>query len=71
MGTGVFALVGGSETKDGAVYLKMISEPEYRKLARLINAVEAIPSVLRRKYRIDHMPVRRYVRSKCWYFLKP
>jgi len=36
----------------------------------LRNAVEGIPSVLRRKYRIDEMPVRGYVRSKLWYFLK-
>jgi hypothetical protein len=50
--------------------MKKLGEPEYKKLTRLRNAVEGIPSVLRRKYRVDNMPVRGYVRSKMWYFLK-
>jgi hypothetical protein len=53
-----------------AQYLKLLGEPEYKQLTRLRNAVEGIPSVLRRKYRVDEMPVRGYVRSKLWYFLK-
>lgn len=53
-----------------AAYMKKLGEPEYKKLTRLRNAVEGIPSVLRRKYRVDNMPVRGYVRSKLWYFLK-
>ena len=53
-----------------AQYRKLLGEPEYKQLTRLRNAVEGIPSVLRRKYRVDEMPVRGYVRSKLWYFLK-
>jgi len=53
-----------------AVYLKKLSNPEYKKLTRMRNAVEGIPSVLRRKYRVDSMPVRGYMRSKLWFFLK-
>jgi hypothetical protein len=53
-----------------AAYLKQLSQPEYKVLTRKRNAVEGIPSVLRRKYRIDHMPVRGYVRTKHWYYLK-
>lgn len=53
-----------------AEYLEKLSEPEYKALTRLRNAVEAIPSVLRRKYRVDEMPVRGYVRSKLWFFIK-
>jgi len=53
-----------------AKYLKGMSEPEYKRIAKLRNAVEGIPSLMRRKYRIDEMPVRGYVRSKCWFFLK-
>ena len=53
-----------------AQYRKLLGEPEYKRLTRLRNAVEGIPSVLRRKYRVDEMPVRGYVRSKLWYFLK-
>ena len=53
-----------------AEYLKKLSTTEYQKLARQRNAVEGIPSVLRRKYVVDQMPVRGYVRSKTWYYLK-
>jgi hypothetical protein len=53
-----------------ASYLKRMSEPEYKRIANLRNAVEGIPSLMRRKYRIDEMPVRGYLRSKCWFFLK-
>lgn len=53
-----------------AKYLRKISTDEYRKLAKKRNAVEGIPSVLRRKYHVDQIPVRGYVRSKLWYTLK-
>lgn len=53
-----------------ATYVKKLSQPEYKALTRQRNAVEGIPSVLRRKYRVDDMPVRGYVRSKLWFFLK-
>ncbi len=53
-----------------ARYLKKMSEDEYKKFANMRNAVEAIPSLMRRKYRVDEMPVRGYLRSKCWFFLK-
>ena len=66
--TGLIHISG--KTIRRAAYMKKLGEPEYRKLTRLRNAVEGIPSVLRRKYRVDNMPVRGYVRSKLWYFLK-
>jgi len=53
-----------------AEYVNKLSQPEYKALTRQRNAVEGIPSVLRRKYRVDNMPVRGYVRSKLWFFLK-
>jgi len=53
-----------------ARYLKKMSEDQYKKFANMRNAVEAIPSLMRRKYRVDEMPVRGYLRSKCWFFLK-
>jgi hypothetical protein len=59
-----------AKTIHRATYLKQLSRPEYKALTRKRNAVEGIPSVLRRKYRIDHMPVRGYVRTKSWYYLK-
>ena len=37
---------------------------EYKKIASKRAGVEGIPSVLRRRYNIDHLPVRGLVRSK-------
>ena len=39
---------------------------EYKEIASKRAGVEGIPSVLRRKYGIDHLPVRGKVRSKVW-----
>lgn len=43
---------------------------EYKELARKRAGVEGIPSVLRRRYGIDQLPVRGKVRSKIWLGLK-
>lgn len=43
---------------------------EYQEIANKRAGVEGIPSVLRRKYNIDHLPVRGLVRSKLWFGLK-
>jgi len=40
--------------------------PEYQELARKRAGIEGIPSVLRRRYKIDHLPVRGEVRSKVY-----
>jgi len=39
---------------------------EYQELARKRAGIEGIPSALRRRYKIDHLPVRGEVRSKVW-----
>jgi hypothetical protein len=39
---------------------------EYQELARKRAGIEGIPSVLRRRYKIDHLPVRGEVRSKVY-----
>ena len=39
---------------------------EYQELASKRAGIEGIPSVLRRKYKIDHLPVRGEVRVKVW-----
>ena len=49
--------------------LKM-SDPEYIKLTNQRAGIEGIPSVLRRKYDVDHMPIRGLVRSKIWFGFK-
>ena len=53
-----------------ATYLKKLSTKEYQVIANKRNGVEGIPSVLRRRYGIDYMPVRGLLRSKCWFNLK-
>jgi hypothetical protein len=40
--------------------------PEYQQLARKRAGIEGIPSVLRRRYKIDHLPVRGLVRVKVY-----
>jgi len=39
---------------------------EYQELARKRAGIEGIPSVLRRKYKIDHLPVRGLIRGKVY-----
>jgi hypothetical protein len=39
---------------------------KYQELARKRAGIEGIPSVLRRRYKIDHLPVRGVVRVKVW-----
>ena len=58
------------KTVDRAKYLKKLSTEEYRLLGRMRNGVEGLMSILRRKYNVDHMPVRGLVRSKIWFGFK-
>ena len=53
-----------------ATYLKKLSSEEYRTLSKKRNGVEGLPSVLRRRYNVDHMPVRGLLRSKIWFSFK-
>ena len=59
-----------SKTVQRASYLKKLSTEEYQTVKNKRNGVEGIPSVLRRRYGVDHMPVRGLLCSKCWYNLK-
>ena len=45
-------------------------ESEYIKLANQRAGIEGIPSVLRRRYKIDTMPIRGLLRSKLWFGFK-
>ena len=42
----------------------------FKVIARLRNGVESIPSVLRRRYRVDEMPVRGKLRTKLFFGFK-
>lgn len=53
-----------------ATYLKKLSTEEYRALAKKRNGVEGLPSILRRKYLVDRIPVRGLMRSKIWFSFK-
>ena len=43
---------------------------EFKKYCHFRNGVETLPSVLRRKYRVDRMPVRGLIRSKMFFGFK-
>jgi hypothetical protein len=49
---------------------KRMGTVEYQQLAAKRAGIEGIPSVLRRKYSIDYLPVRGLVRSSVWFGLK-
>jgi hypothetical protein len=53
-----------------AQYVEALSSEKYRELQRKRNGVEGIPSILQRRYRVDEMPVRGYLRSKLWFSFK-
>lgn len=56
--------------KARADYLKLLGTEEYKKLTRLRNAIEGIPSVLRRRYHTDNIPVFGKNRSKIFFYFK-
>ena len=43
---------------------------EYKQLTRKRNAIEGIPSVLRRRYHVDDIPVFGYLRSRQFFLFK-
>jgi len=53
-----------------AKQLKYMKTKEFKAYARIRNGVESLPSILRRKYRVDTMPVRGKLRSKLYFGLK-
>lgn len=53
-----------------AEYLKKLGTEEYKTLTRQRNAVEGVMSVLRRRYRVDEIPVFGKNRSKQFFYLK-
>lgn len=51
-------------------YLLLLETSEYKNYSRIRNGVEAIPSLLRRKYRVDRIPVHGFVRTKMRFLFK-
>ncbi len=52
------------KTVSRAKQLRYMKTSEFIKLAKIRNGVESIPSILRRKYRVDEMPVRGKFKTK-------
>jgi hypothetical protein len=48
----------------------LMETEEYRKLTNSRAGIEGLPSVLRRRYDVDYMPIRGLVRSKIWFGFK-
>lgn len=64
-----FAVMVSVKMVQRARYLEKLSTEEYMKLSRKRNAVEGIPSVMRRRYRVDHSPFRGIIRTGWTYAL--
>lgn len=52
-----------------ASYVKKLKTECYRKLTHMRNAIEGIPSVLRRKYKVDNSPFRGLIKTGWTYSL--
>jgi hypothetical protein len=58
------------KTINRAKHAQNLSTEIYKEYARIRNGVEGIPSVLRRRYNVDNMPVRGFVRQKMLFGFK-
>jgi len=45
-------------------------EETWKIIGRIRNGIETVPSIIRNKYRVDHMPVRRKLRTKQFFGFK-
>ena len=63
-------LVLSKKSSERATLHRKLQTDEYRKLSRFRNGIESVPSTLRRKYRVDAMPVRGKVRAKLFFGFK-
>ncbi|MGM0213980.1 transposase [Enterococcus sp. AZ109] len=53
-----------------AQHLKFMESEEFQKLAHFRNGIEGVPSILRRRYHVDQIPVRGFLRTKIWFSFK-
>ena len=65
-----FVVHVSAKTVNRANTLKKLSTEHYRLLARMRNAIECRPSLLRRRLDIDNIPVFGYLASKCFFMVK-
>ena len=57
-------------SSDRAKSQRAMKTEQFKALARIRNGVETIPYILRRKYQIDHMPVRGLLATKLRFGIK-
>ncbi len=65
-----FAVHVSANMAERAKYLEKLTTEEYKKLAWKRNGVEGIPSVLRRRFHVDSIPVFGYLWSRQFFLLK-
>lgn len=58
------------KTVSRAKQLRYMKTPEFIELAKIRNGVESLPSILRRKYSVDKMPVRGKLMTKLFFGFK-
>lgn len=58
------------ETIARAQHLQLMDTDEFETLTHFRNGIEGVPSVLRRRYHVDQMPVRGFLRTKIWFSFK-
>ena len=58
------------KTLSRAKQLRYMKTSEFVELAKIRNGIESLPSILRRKYRVDEMPVRGRLRTKLFFGFK-
>jgi len=61
-----YLLKVSEKTLHRSLLITKMGTSEYQELAKKRAGIEGIPSVLRRRYKIDHLPVRGEVRVKVW-----
>ena len=59
-----------SNSKHRAEQQRMRNTDEFKKMSKFRNGVETLTSILRRKCRVDHMPVRGLIKSKLFFGCK-
>lgn len=65
-----YAIHVSATMAERAKYIQKMSSDKYHALSRMRNAVEGIPSVLRRRYRIDEIPTYGLIRMRHFFDLK-
>ena len=56
--------------RERAIQQRTRNSESFIKRSRFRNGVETLPSILRRKYRVDQMPVRGLLATKLYYGFK-